>query len=205
MMNGECRGIYSGKCMKLGLLSLMSRAGSYRLLNGLTVTAEPVHPPHSEELKLDDPANLDHLLLNSMAKYLASVSINVRVMDKETPLKLAGAYYGNSSASGRKKDKYGGALAAMGLMSGGTMLALGMSALAAMAGKALMASMLAMMLAAIAALKGGGEEKTTYEVISKPVVSHHLSHSSEVQHSAGHYRRNFDRRDIPFAAQMPTE
>lgn len=88
--------------------------------------------------------------------------------------------------SGRKKDKYGGALAAAGLMSGGTMLALGMSALAAMAGKALMASLLALMLAGISALRGNGDadhSKTTYEIVAKPVVSHQHTHSSEVMDS----------------------
>lgn len=61
-------------------------------------------------------------------------------------------------------------------------MAVGMAAMAAMAGKAMMASLLALMLSALAALRGqgGGGEKTTYEVIAKPVVSHLHTHSSEV-------------------------
>lgn len=62
-----------------------------------------------------------------------------------------------------------------------------MGAVAALAGKALLASILALTLAAIAGLKslaGGGEKKTTYEIVSKPVYSH--SHSHTTGHSGGH-------------------
>lgn len=66
-----------------------------------------------------------------------------------------------------------------GLLSAGTMLAMGMSAMSAMAGKALMTSLLALMLAAFAALKGHSEDKksTTYEIITRPIYTHsHGSH-----------------------------
>lgn len=76
---------------------------------------------------------------------------------------------------------------AAGLFSGGTLLALAMSALAALAGKALMTALLSLLLSALAALRGsgggGGGGKTTYEIITKPVVSHEHSHSSEVKTS----------------------
>lgn len=61
-----------------------------------------------------------------------------------------------------------------------------MGAVAALAGKALVASVLALTLAAIAGLKslaGGGEKKTTYEIVSKPVYSH--SHSHTTGHGGG--------------------
>lgn len=61
-----------------------------------------------------------------------------------------------------------------------------MAAVAALAGKALLAATLALALAAIAGLKSltsGGDKKTTYEIISKPVYSH--SHSHTTGHSAG--------------------
>ena len=62
-----------------------------------------------------------------------------------------------------------------------------MGAVAALAGKALVASILALTLAAIAGLKslsGGGDKKTTYEIVSKPVYSH--SHSHTTGHGGGH-------------------
>jgi len=84
---------------------------------------------------------------------------------------------------------------------------LGMGALAAMAGKALMTALMSLMLSAIIGLKSatsGGHKQTTYEIISKPVYSHSHSHSSEVQHDhggggGGHgaytYGRNLDLKD----------
>lgn len=67
------------------------------------------------------------------------------------------------------------------------MISLGLAAVAALAGKALIASILALTLAGIAGLKslaGGGDKKTVYEIISKPVYSH--SHSHTTGHSGGH-------------------
>lgn len=87
--------------------------------------------------------------------------------------------------AGRAKNRPFNGMLAAGLFSGGTLLALALAALAALAGKALMTAMLAMLLSALAAMRGGGGGgggggKTTYEIISKPVVSHEHSHSSEV-------------------------
>lgn len=64
---------------------------------------------------------------------------------------------------------------------------LGLAAVAALAGKALLAAMMALTLAAIAGLKSltsGGDKKTTYEIISKPVYSH--SHSHTTGHAQAH-------------------
>lgn len=85
-------------------------------------------------------------------------------------------------------------------MLGGSLASMMLAALAALAGKALMTSMLALMMAALAAMKGGGGgggggEHKTYEVITKPIVSHVNTHSSEVQHEHGghhHYGRSLD-------------
>lgn len=63
----------------------------------------------------------------------------------------------------------------------------GLAAVAALAGKALLAAMMALTLAAIAGLKSltsGGDKKTTYEIISKPVYSH--SHSHSTGHAQAH-------------------
>lgn len=70
----------------------------------------------------------------------------------------------------------------------GTMMAMGLAAIAGLAGKALLAATLALALAGIAGLaslkSGGGDKKTTYEIISKPVYSH--SHSHTTGHGGGH-------------------
>lgn len=93
-----------------------------------------------------------------------------------------------------------GAYGGLALVLGGSLASMMLAALAALAGKALMTSMLALMMSALAAMKGsgggGGGEHKTYEVITKPIVSHVNTHSSEVQHEHGghhHYRRSLGR------------
>ena len=71
------------------------------------------------------------------------------------------------------------------------------AALAMLAGKALMTGLMALMLSAIVGLKSlasGGEKKTTYEIVSKPVYSASHSHSSEEHHGgySGGYGRSLD-------------
>lgn len=85
---------------------------------------------------------------------------------------------------GGKRRNYG--LLAAALFSAGTLLTLGLAALAAMSGKALMTSLAALLLAALTAMKGHGSsdhKSTTYEIITKPVVSHAHTHSAEVKYS----------------------
>lgn len=79
------------------------------------------------------------------------------------------------------------AIASAAMMSGGTLLVLGLKALAAMATKALIASMIALVLTCFSNFGGGhgghkGDLKsTTYEIITKPLVSHAHLHTSEVR------------------------
>lgn len=91
---------------------------------------------------------------------------------------------------GRKKDKgYGGLMAGL-MMMKGTLGAVGFGALALLAGKALMTGLMALMLSAIIGLKslaGGGEKKTTYEIVSKPVYSSSHTHSTEEHHGGHNY------------------
>lgn len=90
-------------------------------------------------------------------------------------------------AGRRKKNRMSGLLAA-GLFSGGTLMAVGLSAIAALAGKALMTALLSLVLSGISAFRGSGDsghKSTTYEIITKPVVTHAHTHSAEVQHEHG--------------------
>ncbi|XP_025417323.1 uncharacterized protein LOC112688374 [Sipha flava] len=90
-----------------------------------------------------------------------------------------------------KKDKYAGPLLMGAMMVAGTLLPIKLGALAMMSGKALMTSMLALMLSAILALKklasggggGGGHSGTTYEVINVPTHSGHGPHGRSLAHS----------------------
>lgn len=86
-----------------------------------------------------------------------------------------------------KKDKYAGPLLMGAMMVAGTLLPIKLGALAMMSGKALMTSMLALMLSAILALKklasgGGGHSGTTYEVINVPSPSGHGAHGRSLAH-----------------------
>lgn len=82
-----------------------------------------------------------------------------------------------------------------GLITGGSMLALALSGLAAMAGKAMMTALMAMMMALICLLKGhggggggggsGGGKSSHYEVIAHPYFSKEQTHSAEFQTDQG--------------------
>lgn len=62
------------------------------------------------------------------------------------------------------------------MMMGGMMVAMGLAALAALSGKAMAASMAALMLAAMSLMKkGSGGGGHSYEVISVPEGHHHRS------------------------------
>lgn len=97
---------------------------------------------------------------------------------------------------GRKKDKgYGGLMAGL-MMMKGTLGAVGFGALALLAGKALMTGLMALMLSAIIGLKSlasGGDKKTTYEIVSKPVYSTSHTHSSEEHHGHGYGHSGYGR------------
>lgn len=76
---------------------------------------------------------------------------------------------------------------AMAMMMKGAMMAMGLGAVAALAGKALLTGMMALTLAGIAALKSltsKDDKKTTYEIISKPVYSHSHAHSHGTSHAS---------------------
>lgn len=88
----------------------------------------------------------------------------------------------------------------------GTLAAAALGALALLAGKALMTALMSLLLSALVGLKGhGGHKSTTYEIITKPEVSHHHSHSHEEHHEHEHghhggYRRAYD---VNYNSYMP--
>lgn len=205
----DCENKYSATCLKLDVVSLVDRLSEKESLTvapGVTVerengsgrsnTAELVSEL-AREFPNDAEARLDAFLMKKITGYLNSHSIRFKLFDNQQVV------------SARKKDKGGlGALMAAALMMKGTLGALGFGALAALAGKALMTGLMALMLSAIVGVKslaGGGHKQTTYEIVSKPVYSHAHTHSSsheEVGHGHGHYGygRNLD-LPIPLSIQ----
>lgn len=91
------------------------------------------------------------------------------------------------------------------LWSAGTLAAIGFAALAAMSGKALMTAMLALVLAAICALRGhgggggggGGGKTSHYEIITKPAIydHDHLVHGASYSSAPYSYARHLNMDD----------
>lgn len=125
-------------------------------------------------------------------------------------LKLTGSEEENNEV-GRKGGKFGKkggmeTLLAAGMMMKGMLMAVGMGAIAIMAGKALMTGILALALSSIIGLKSlasSGGKSTTYEIVAKPIYTnshtHSVSHEDHGHHSAyngyGNYARSIDVED----------
>ncbi|KAG8328193.1 hypothetical protein J6590_000850 [Homalodisca vitripennis] len=173
-------------CVKLSVvraLDRLSRLPSLELLPGLTVRGDMMS---LQDLPKDITAGqVDDALLRSLTRYLSSLSLTVRVLDGGVVQRIREmgealtrtGQAEESSATGRRR-RTGSTMMMAGMMSGGTMMALGMSAIAAMAGKALMTALLSLMLSAMSAMRGSGggaDGKTTYEVIH---AAHDIKHRS---------------------------
>ncbi len=84
------------------------------------------------------------------------------------------------------------------VLTGGTLLWMGLSSLMAMATKALAASLLSIIISCVTAYRSSGHshKSTTYEIVAKPVYSH--AYAAELQHephsaATGHqYGRNIE-------------
>lgn len=205
----DCEKNYTTTCLKLDLVALVDRLSeksSVPVADGVTVEREPNANKTStadlvtelaREFPNDAEARLDAFLMKKVTGYLNSHSIRFKLFDNQQVV------------SARKKDKGGmGAIMAAILMMKGTLGALGFGALAALAGKALMTGLMALMLSAIVGIKSlasGGHKQTTYEIVSKPIYSHAHTHSAsheEVGHHGhyGGYGRNLD-LPIPLSIQ----
>ncbi|KAK0183037.1 hypothetical protein PV327_001115 [Microctonus hyperodae] len=226
-MNKDCVKSYSATCLKLDMVAFLDKISEQQnlgILPGVSVVKENISNdvPASEivaNLARDFPNDmdkrLDAYLLHKVGTYLDSHSISIKLFDSKTFEAARNfndetlsqfSWFGNSNTEtvARKKKGGMGTLAAGLMMMKGTLGALGFGALAMLAGKALMTGLMALMLSAIVGLKslssGGGEKKTTYEVIAKPVYSAAHTHSSE-EHHAGHgyghsgYGRSLDLSD----------
>ncbi|CAA9999840.1 unnamed protein product [Nesidiocoris tenuis] len=98
----ECKGGYSPNCLKLGLIRVISRSGSFSLpvLPGVSISSDGLR---DSETPADEPgANLvahpekiDHLLLDRVSGYLGTLSLNMRVLEKNAPLSFAKSILGD--------------------------------------------------------------------------------------------------------------
>ncbi|XP_015525061.1 uncharacterized protein Osi16 [Neodiprion pinetum] len=218
-LNKDCNKSYSATCLKLDVVSFVDKLSETKDLgilpgvslvketNSKDVPASEVVANLARDFPNDVDKRLDAFLVHKVGSYLNSHAISIKLFDPRTfeaarsfneeALSQLGFGGNQNVETGRKKDKGGmGGLMAGLLMMKGTLGAVGFGALALLAGKALMTGLMALMLSAIVGLKslaGGGEKKTTYEIVSKPVYSSAHTHSSEEHHGHGYGHSGYGR------------
>lgn len=220
----DCANSYTTTCLKLDLVSWVDKLNeeeNYSVLPGVSVIREnatarlntaDIVAELAREFPNDLDARLDAFLFKKVTSYLNSHSIQFNLLNRDATESarrggggggqsgLGGGGGGGKGGSGGGGGGYGGMLMA-GAMMKGTILALALGGIAAIAGKALMAGLLSLLLSAVIGIKALTHQgkQTTYEIVSKPVYTHSASHSvsHEDSHSPpsyGHssYGRSFD-------------
>ncbi|EDW14709.1 uncharacterized protein LOC6573157 [Drosophila mojavensis] len=188
----ECEsGSFSWMCLKIEFVKIMERLAEQKELNVLPGVSV-VKDENATELKTselmaevarsypsDPNTRLNGYILAKLENILKTRVLRLRLLDD------------TSFEEGRKHKfgKKGGmeALVAAGVMMKGMLMALGLGAIAMMAGKALMTALMALTLSGVLGLKSlasGGGKSTTYEIVAKPVYT--SSHSHSVSHEDGH-------------------
>lgn len=223
----DCSKQYTPTCLKLDIVSWVDKLNeddNYSVLPGISVVRENNNSSTTTntadivaELARDFPndpdARLDAFLMKKITSYFNSHSIQVNLVEKAPEEARKGGGGGGFGGGGKKGGGMGAVLAAAAMMKG-TLMALALGGLAALAGKALMTAMISLMLSAIIGLKSltsGGGKSTTYEVIAKPVYSHANTHSVSHEESGGggggghyghsSYGRSFDVPPLPLGLQ----
>lgn len=202
-------------CAKLALVHLVDRLeranDSYSLVSGVTVSREKYHADVNDIgggdvaaktiTDRDSSEAFNRLLVDKLGRYFSTLTLNVKLLDDATVQsvrKLGEAAADASIQSGRgKKQKYAQSILLAGWVTGAMLLALGMKAIAVLAGKALMTALMSLLLSGLASFRGGHSEpkSTTYEIVTKPVYSH--SHSTaDDTHAAGSQNNPAYRRSI---------
>ncbi|XP_071050109.1 uncharacterized protein [Onthophagus taurus] len=206
-LHKECANSYSTTCLKMDVVSFVDKLDNQNdvsLLPGMSLVRESGARANEDlvaevarEFPNDPDARLDAFLMNKVSNYLSSHSIKLNLFDSSNAFTARKGDGLGGGGGGGKKGGGMGMLLAAGAMMKGTLMAVAMGALAALAGKALMTALISLMLSAIIGLKslsGGGHKSTTYEIVAKPVYSHASSASHEEYGGHGHssYGRSFD-------------
>ncbi|XP_026814165.1 uncharacterized protein LOC113554484 [Rhopalosiphum maidis] len=157
--------------------------GCVTLVKNAAGESDPPPQPSPSPPSAQTTAGVDagSALVDSFTAFVKSRAISVRA-----PAHLLDSLKSTLIEARGKKDKYAGPLLMGAMMVAGTLLPIKLGALAMMSGKALMTSMLALMLSAILALKklasgGGSHSGTTYEVINVPSQGGHGPHGRSLR------------------------
>ncbi|XP_076759318.1 uncharacterized protein LOC143428387 [Xylocopa sonorina] len=166
----ECADQEMSPCLKVRLLSAIdrvSRSAQLNVADGVTFVQEDAVPNAEEAPKslqeieaslpraLDDKEDaLNTMILDKVVKFFQSHTLKLKLPNVEELQR-------SLAEEGRKKKNKMGGLLAIPLLIGGTLVPLALGALALLAGKALIVSKLALVLASIIGLKklvsGGGD------------------------------------------------
>ncbi|XP_065215143.1 uncharacterized protein LOC135841863 isoform X2 [Planococcus citri] len=213
-------------CAKLALVHIIEKLDTsegYTLLPGVSLSKridDPAGRFGEDQIVIRNDFNdaLDKYLISKIHKYLNSLTLSVKLFDKNTidDMKSFGDNAIDSSIkqTGRGKKKYMHSLLMAGWMSGATLLALTMKTIAILSGKALLAALLSLMLSVMSAFSGKGhsEKSTTYEIITKPIVAHHSAdvHEAHGSELSPNYAYNYNKRSIGpeiilRSANLPTD
>ncbi|CAG4964221.1 unnamed protein product [Parnassius apollo] len=187
----DCSNNDIGNCLKLKLakaLTKVSKSDEIVLLNGVTISkdknaVENVEVEEAVPRSLDENS-LDNLILDKIMGFMQTHTIQIKFP--------SGSDLQGASEEGRAKRKKLAPLLAIPLLIGGMMVPLAFGALALLAGKALIVSKLALVLAGIIGLK-------------KLLSSSSGSEAHEVVVSAGHggpgWSRSLDNaHDLAYSA-----
>lgn len=216
-------------CVKLAVVQMVDRLdqtkdSNYQILPGITI----IHSSDANETATQDVLTrnsdsitrnnisevLDQYLMGKVATYLENLSLNVKILDdgvvsdiKTMSSNAVDQPASGDIATGRAKSKKGGSkehfmMAA--LASGATLIALAFKTIALLAGKALITSLISLAIAAASAFKGhhhSEPKSTTYEIVTKPIVTHTDAHHGSAGGHASHdgleqgyatYKRSID-------------
>lgn len=220
-LSRDCATTYSATCLKLDIVSWVDKLNEeddYSVLPGVSVVREngsarantaDIVAELARDFPNDPEARLDAFLMKKVTGYLNSHSLRLNLHDAKAEVAQArggggggggGGFGGGGGGGGGKKGGgMGGILLAGAAMMKGTLMAIALGALAALAGKALMTGLISLMLSAIIGLKAlthHGHKQTTYEIVSKPIYTHSNTHSTSHEEHGGHgyssYGRSFD-------------
>lgn len=217
-LSRDCATTYSATCLKLDIVSWVDKLNEeddYSVIPGVSVVREngsarantaDIVAELARDFPNDPEARLDAFLMKKVTGYLNSHSLRLNLHDAKTAVEGqarggggGGGFGGGGGGGGGKKGGGLGILLAGAAMMKGTLMAIALGALAALAGKALMTGLISLLLSAIIGLKAltsHGHKQTTYEIVSKPIYTQSHTHSASHEEHGGHgyssYGRSFD-------------
>ncbi|KAH8406951.1 hypothetical protein KR222_001255 [Zaprionus bogoriensis] len=177
-----CRG---ERAMKNALRNLSKSDKPLVIMRGLEIV--PLHNETANDTEASGDAATDATLLDSLAGYLRTHELNLRLAD------LLDEQGGGQVAEGRKKDKGQGLLLAMALMFGKMMAVLGLGGIGALALKALSVAMVALLMAGVLGLKTAAQQGQE--------SSHSISYVTGEGHH--HKRRRRAAYDLQVLSEQP--